>query len=402
MAARERARTPARAVDEDPRASSQDALARRAEADTRYRVLVEHVPAAVYIDMQDPNVTDGGRLLYLSPQIEAILGYPPEAFIDDPELWPSLIHPDDRDIALNAYSEHWSGGQLLRAEYRMYARDGSLVWLRDEAYAMNEGPGKGARLAGPAHRHHRPQAARGAAPPRRAPRPADRAGQPRPVPRAPRAGAPAAAAAGLARRGPVPRPRRLQGGQRLARPSGRRPAPGRGRPSPERRDPGRRHRGPPGRRRVHRAPRIGPGRRRCGRVRRAAGRRAAPPDRARRPLDRRRGERRHRPLERSRHRRRRPARPRRRRDVCREGRRQGRHAVFDPTMRARARSRLETEAELRQAIADGVFELALPADRRPRRRHGWSRSRRSCAGAIRERGLILPIRLHPARRGRPA
>jgi diguanylate cyclase (GGDEF)-like protein/PAS domain S-box-containing protein len=125
------------------RADLQDALARRAEADTRYRVLVEHVPAAVYIDMQDPKVTDGGRLLYLSPQIEAILGYPPEAFIDDPELWPSLIHPDDRDIALNAYSEHWSGGQLLRAEYRMYARDGSLVWLRDEAYAMNEGPEKG-------------------------------------------------------------------------------------------------------------------------------------------------------------------------------------------------------------------------------------------------------------------
>ncbi|HEX7473002.1 MAG TPA: EAL domain-containing protein [Candidatus Limnocylindrales bacterium] len=120
-----------------------DALARRAEADTRYRVLVEHVPAAVYIDREDPGVSDGGRLLYLSPQIEAILGYPPAAFIDDPELWPSLIHPEDRDIALHAYSEHWSGGELLRAEYRMYARDGSLVWLRDEAYAMNEGPDQG-------------------------------------------------------------------------------------------------------------------------------------------------------------------------------------------------------------------------------------------------------------------
>jgi diguanylate cyclase (GGDEF)-like protein/PAS domain S-box-containing protein len=120
-------------------ADLEDALARRAEADTRYRVLVEHVPAAVYIDVEDPKVTDGGRLLYLSPQIEAILGYPPDAFVNDPELWPSLIHPDDRDIALNAYSEHWSGGQLLRAEYRMFARDGSLVWLRDEAYAMNEG-----------------------------------------------------------------------------------------------------------------------------------------------------------------------------------------------------------------------------------------------------------------------
>ena len=124
-------------------ADLQDAIARRTESDTRYRVLVEHVPAAVYIDIEDPKVTDGGRLLYLSPQIEAILGYPPQAFIDDPELWPSLIHPEDRDIALNAYSEHWSEGHLLRAEYRMYARDGSVVWLRDEAYAMNEGPEKG-------------------------------------------------------------------------------------------------------------------------------------------------------------------------------------------------------------------------------------------------------------------
>ncbi len=54
------------------------ALNQRAEADSRYRTLVEHVPAAVYIDVSDPAVSDGGHLAYLSPQIEAILGYPPE------------------------------------------------------------------------------------------------------------------------------------------------------------------------------------------------------------------------------------------------------------------------------------------------------------------------------------
>ena len=64
------------------------ALDQRAEADSRYQILVERVPAAVYIDVADPGVTDGGRLAYMSPQIESILGYPPEAFIDDPELWP--------------------------------------------------------------------------------------------------------------------------------------------------------------------------------------------------------------------------------------------------------------------------------------------------------------------------
>jgi len=117
----------------------EEALAQRAEADSRYRVLVERVPAAVYIDVADPDVTDGGRLAYMSPQIETILGYPPEAFLADPELWPRLIHPDDRRMTLAAYAEHWATERPLRADYRMLARDGSIVWIHDEAYSMTEG-----------------------------------------------------------------------------------------------------------------------------------------------------------------------------------------------------------------------------------------------------------------------
>ena len=109
-----------------------------AEAGSRYRVLVEHVPAAVYIDMADLDVSDGGRLAYMSPQIRGILGYRPEEFVSDPELWPSRIHPDDRGAALAAYVEHWETGRPLRAEYRMIARNGAEVWIRDEAFRMPE------------------------------------------------------------------------------------------------------------------------------------------------------------------------------------------------------------------------------------------------------------------------
>ncbi|HEY3071703.1 MAG TPA: diguanylate cyclase [Candidatus Limnocylindrales bacterium] len=116
------------------------AYAQAAESDSRYRVLVEHVPAAVYIDVADPLVSDGGRLAYMSPQIETMLGYPPQAFLADPELWPQLIDPQDREQALLAYHEHWQTGRPLRAEYRMVARDGSTIWVRDEAYAMTDGP----------------------------------------------------------------------------------------------------------------------------------------------------------------------------------------------------------------------------------------------------------------------
>jgi diguanylate cyclase (GGDEF)-like protein/PAS domain S-box-containing protein len=123
------------------------ALLQRAEADSRYRVLVERVPAAVYIDVADPGVSDGGRLEYMSPQIEAIVGYGPEAFLADPELWPGLIHPDDRESALSAYHEHWATDGPLRADYRMIARDGSVVWVHDEAYSMTEGPASGRRVS---------------------------------------------------------------------------------------------------------------------------------------------------------------------------------------------------------------------------------------------------------------
>ena len=106
------------------------------EAGSRLQVLIEHVPAAVYIDVADPDVTDGGRLAYMSPQITGILGYRPDELVSDPELWPSRIHAEDRGPAIAAYEEHWRNGEPLRAEYRMLARDGTEVWVRDEAYAM--------------------------------------------------------------------------------------------------------------------------------------------------------------------------------------------------------------------------------------------------------------------------
>jgi diguanylate cyclase (GGDEF)-like protein/PAS domain S-box-containing protein len=117
----------------------EQALEQRAEADSRYRSLVESVPAAVYIDVADPVFVGGGRISYMSPQIESILGYPPEAFTTDADLWPRLIHPADYDRTIAAYNEHWRSAQPLRVDYRMMAKDGTVVWIHDEAYSRLEG-----------------------------------------------------------------------------------------------------------------------------------------------------------------------------------------------------------------------------------------------------------------------
>ena len=99
------------------------------EAEQRYRTLVEQSPAAVYIDGLD----DIASTLYISPQIEGLLGYTVEEWIDDPELWSRLLHADDREATLAAVAKHNSTGEAFRQEYRLIAKDGRTVWIRDDA-----------------------------------------------------------------------------------------------------------------------------------------------------------------------------------------------------------------------------------------------------------------------------
>ncbi len=95
-----------------------------------YSELLARVPAIVYV--ADPGET--GRWYYASPQIEQILGYTPEAWCADPELWAKRLHPDDRDWVLTReaglVSAQADGAAL---EYRMIHRDGRVVWIRDDS-----------------------------------------------------------------------------------------------------------------------------------------------------------------------------------------------------------------------------------------------------------------------------
>ncbi len=95
-----------------------------------YSELLERVPAIVYI--ADPG--EDGRWYYASPQIEQILGYTPEEWCADPDLWAQRLHPDDREWVLTREArlaaDRCDGAAL---EYRMVHRDGRVVWIRDDS-----------------------------------------------------------------------------------------------------------------------------------------------------------------------------------------------------------------------------------------------------------------------------
>ena len=111
-----------------------EAQAGLAEAEARYRSLVEQNPTITYIDpLEDETAT-----LYISPQTTTILGYEPQEWYDDPHLWSKIVHPDDRD-RLDA-DPPVPG--VHSSVYRLIARDGREVWVHDQAELIVDASGE--------------------------------------------------------------------------------------------------------------------------------------------------------------------------------------------------------------------------------------------------------------------
>jgi diguanylate cyclase (GGDEF)-like protein/PAS domain S-box-containing protein len=108
------------------------------EAEAKYRLLVEQIPVVTYVDAIDRSSTT----LYVSPQVEEILGYSPEEWISDPRLWEKLLHPDDRERVLGENLRTNDTGEPFKAEYRLMAKDGRVVWVRDEAALVTDELGR--------------------------------------------------------------------------------------------------------------------------------------------------------------------------------------------------------------------------------------------------------------------
>jgi diguanylate cyclase (GGDEF)-like protein/PAS domain S-box-containing protein len=111
----------------------QEARERLAEAQAHIGNLVERLPAVVY---RDRYRRDDGAFVavdYVSPQMEALTGYPVSAFLADPELWTTLVHPDDRERVFSVNVQRHLSEAGLEHEYRIVRRDGRVIWIREEA-----------------------------------------------------------------------------------------------------------------------------------------------------------------------------------------------------------------------------------------------------------------------------
>ena len=104
------------------------------EAEAKYRALVEHIPAVVYLDPVDEDDTS----IYVSPQIRDLIGIEPDEWLTDPYSWRHHVHPDDIDRAWEEYQAAYNGHTPLNHEYRMVHEDGTVRWVLEQAFPIDD------------------------------------------------------------------------------------------------------------------------------------------------------------------------------------------------------------------------------------------------------------------------
>lgn len=107
-------------------------------AEQRYRALVEQIPAVVSVDALD----EDGTTVYISPQVEDLLGYSPQEWSANPGIWFESLHPDNQDEVWQEYLRRRDEDQDWSMEYRMVAKDGHTVWIREDDTILRDAGGK--------------------------------------------------------------------------------------------------------------------------------------------------------------------------------------------------------------------------------------------------------------------
>src|SRR5271167_1885315 len=106
--------------------------------EAKYRALVEQYPAVVFMAYLDKGIGED----YVSPQIEAVLGFSQSAWLEDPVRWYQQIHPDDKTRWSVEAAEMFLSGRPLRSAYRVMARDGRVLWFQCEAKMIRREDGR--------------------------------------------------------------------------------------------------------------------------------------------------------------------------------------------------------------------------------------------------------------------
>jgi hydrogenase maturation protease len=119
-------------------------ISQRKRDEAKFRTLVENIPAVTFIAPLDESVPE----LYVSPQIEQLLGFSQKEWLEDPVLWYRQLHPDDQARWNHQFAPTCATGEAFNSVYRFIAKDGHVVWVHGSASVVRDADGMPSFLQG--------------------------------------------------------------------------------------------------------------------------------------------------------------------------------------------------------------------------------------------------------------
>jgi len=107
-------------------------------AEARHQMLVEHLPLISYVGQATPQ----GGPIYVSPQVEQLLGYPQEQWLSRPDFWQTCLYPADKERTLATMLNHVREQTSWDIEYRMVTRTGQVRWFQSRSTRYVDTPGQ--------------------------------------------------------------------------------------------------------------------------------------------------------------------------------------------------------------------------------------------------------------------
>ncbi len=110
--------------------------------------LISDVPGVVWQAWGDPGDLESLRTDFVSGYAFRLLGYRPDEFIDRPDLWLHILHPDDRERVAREAHELFEAGFGGVIELRWIGRDGRLLWIEWHVRTFRDTAGRSIGMRG--------------------------------------------------------------------------------------------------------------------------------------------------------------------------------------------------------------------------------------------------------------
>ena len=122
---------------------SEDLRAAAQELAQRFSNLVEDLNAGIW-EMNVPSF----KITFVSHQMEAILGFPMEKWLQEADFWVQHVHPEDREHVVDRCRRAIAEGRDYSLRYRAIAANGKTIWLQDIVRIVRDDGNKVCQLRG--------------------------------------------------------------------------------------------------------------------------------------------------------------------------------------------------------------------------------------------------------------